>query len=236
MSKKIGRNKLLKTLKFFFLSLGGIFFAMLILALTPAPFYWHYALGDSPSPSSEEAFVPSRIVMFGGAGMPSEGNLIRLYYTSGYAKRYHVPVLIVHPDDSVCQHEMKRYLVQSGVPESDIAFMTEGTNTRSQALELAKIPHFNEERLMVVTAPENIRRTVKSLQKVGFTNLRGMAAREATVDFDLSLKGQDLRGNERIHTVESSTMRYTFWNYLKLEVTCFREYLALAYYRIKGWI
>jgi hypothetical protein len=30
--------------------------------------------------------------------------------------------------------------------------------------------------------------------------------------------------------------RYTFWNYLKLEVTCLREYVAIAYYRLNGWL
>ena len=45
-----------------------------------------------------------------------------------------------------------------------------------------------------------------------------------------------LGGNEAIPSIESVKMRYTFFNYLKLEITCAREYFALAYYKIKGWI
>jgi hypothetical protein len=77
---------------------------------------------------------------------------------------------------------------------------------------------------------------VKCLNKAGFKNAIGKAAYPATVDFDLSLKKRKLGGNEAIPSIESVKMRYTFFNYLKLEITCVREYFALAYYRIKGWI
>ena len=169
--------------------------------------------------------------------MPSESNLIRLYYTAEYARRYPSKVVVVHPKDSVCRAEMTRYLVQSGIPENRIAFMDKGGNTRSQALELAKAdPETTNARLLVVTAPEQVRRTVKTLKKAGFAHVRGLAAREGTVDFDLSLNHKELQGNRAMPTLESTRLRYTFWNYLKLEVTCLREYFALAYYRVKGWI
>ena len=130
---------------------------------------------------------------------------------------------------------MTRLLRQGGI--DSIHYMTEGTNTRSQALELmATYPELAEEQFLVVTSPEHLRRTVKCLYKVGFQNVIGKAAYPATVDFDLSLKKQKLGGNKVIPSVESIKMRYTFFNYLKLEITCVREYLALAYYRIKGWI
>ena len=173
--------------------------------------------------------------MFGGAGMPSEDNLMRLYHTAALAKHFDIPVILVHPKDSLCQAEMTRLLRQDGV--DNIEYMTSGTNTRSQCVELMeKYPQLADQPLLVVTSPEHVKRTVKCLNKVGFTNVYGKAAYPATVDFDLSLKKQKLGGNEAIPSVESTKMRYTFFNYLKLEVTCLREYCALAYYRIKGWI
>ena len=30
-------------------------------------------------------------------------------------------------------------------------------------------------------------------------------------------------------------IRYNFWNYLKLEITCLREFSAIAYYKIE-WL
>lgn len=61
---------------------GIIFIVFLILALTPAPFYMHYALGTDPNKSKAD-FTPEYILMLGG--MPSEDNLMRLYYVAEYA-------------------------------------------------------------------------------------------------------------------------------------------------------
>ncbi len=223
-----------KAIKILFFVLGIVFAAMIILALTSAPFYMYFNLGKSPH-VEQQSFEPQRIVMFGGASMPSEDNLMRLYHTAALARHYDVPVVLVHPEDSLCQAEMTRLLRQDGI--GGIDYMTGGSNTRSQCIELKeKYPQLIDQQLLVVTSPEHVRRTVKSLQKVGFEHAVGMAAYPATVDFDLSLNKKQLGGNEIMPSVESVKMRYTFFNYLKLEITCLREYCALAYYKVKGWI
>lgn len=223
-----------RIIKITFFTLGALFFVMLVLAFTSVPFYAYYRLGQNPN-KSDTLLQPRHIVMFGGAGMPSEDNLIRLYHTAVLARHFNLPVILVHPEDSVCQAEMTRLLHQGGI--DNIVYMTEGANTRSQALELiATYPELAKEPFIVVTSPEHVRRTVKCLNKAGFQNVIGKAAYPATVDFDLSLKKRKLGGNEAIPSIESIKMRYTFFNYLKLEITCAREYFALAYYKIKGWI
>ncbi len=227
-------KRLTKSIIITFFVFGILFFTMLVLAFTSAPFYMHYRLGQDPN-DDVEVSNPQLVMMFGGAGMPSEDNLMRLYHTAALARHFDVPVLLVHPEDSLCQSEMTRILRQGGI--DSILYMTEGANTRSQAVELMNTyPELSEKELIVVTSPEHVRRTVKCLNKVGFQNTIGKAAYPATVDFDLSLKKQKLGGNEAIPSVESVKMRYTFFNYLKLEITCLREYCALAYYKIKGWI
>ncbi len=227
-------KRLAKTIIITFFVFGILFVTMLVLAFTSAPFYMHHRLGQDPNDDVEIA-NPQLVMMFGGAGMPSEDNLMRLYHTAALARHFDVPVLLVHPEDSLCQSEMTRLLRQGGI--DSILYMTEGANTRSQAVELMNAyPKLSEKELIVVTSPEHVRRTVKCLNKVGFQNVVGKAAYPATVDFDLSLKKQKLGGNEGIPSVESVKMRYTFFNYLKLEITCVREYFALAYYKIKGWI
>lgn len=208
---------------------------MLLLALTPLPFYMHYNLGVVGE--EKQSFDPEVVVMFGGAGMPSRSNLMRLYYTAECANRYHIPVIIAHPEDSLCQAEMRRYLVQSGVPSSDISFMTQGGNTRAQALGMMdECPQLTSKSLLVVTSTPHLKRAVKSMEKVGFQHIKGIAAHEATVDFDLSVRSQELKGNKVIPAVRSTKIRYNFWNYLNLEISCLREYTALSYYKIKGWI
>ena len=227
-------KRLTKSIIITFFVFGILFFTMLVLAFTSAPFYMHYRLGQDPN-DDVEVSNPQLVMMFGGAGMPSEDNLMRLYHTAALARHFDVPVLLVHPEDSLCQAEMTRLLRQGGI--DSILYMTEGANTRSQAVELMNAyPELSEKELIVVTSPEHVRRTVKCLNKVGFQNAIGKAAYPATVDFDLSLKKQKLGGNEAIPSVENVKMRYTFFNYLKLEITCLREYCALAYYKIKGWI
>lgn len=223
-----------RIIKITFFTLGALFFVMLVLAFTSVPFYAYYRLGQNPN-ESDTLMQPRHIVMFGGAGMPSEDNLIRLYHTAALSTHFEIPVILVHPEDSLCQAEMTRLLRQDGF--DSILYMTEGANTRSQALGLmANYQELAEEPFIVITSPEHVRRTVKCLNKAGFQNVIGKAAYPATVDFDLSLKKRELGGNEAIPSIESVKMRYTFFNYLKLEITCAREYFALAYYRIKGWI
>ena len=168
--------------------------------------------------------------------MPSVGNLMRLYYTAEMASYYDCPVTIVHPQDSACHVDMERFLENQGVM-GVIIHDTIGTNTRSQVLGLAEnFPELLTTNILVVTSPEHLRRTVKSFNKAGFQEVRGVAAYEGTVNFNLSIKKQELKGNEDIPSVESTKLRYTFWNYLKLEIDTYREYFALFYYRIKGWI
>lgn len=225
-----------KFLNRFFVVLGCIFTLFLILAVTPAPFYMHYHLGQDPNRDTTQIFEPQHVIMMGGAGMPSAGNLMRLYYTAGIAKFYECPVTIVHPYDSVCHAKMDEFLENQSVMNS-VFHDTIGTNTRSQVLGLAENhPELLTAKIMVITSPEHLKRTVKCFNKAGFQEVRGVAAYEGTVDFDLSLRMQKLKGNKTIPNVESTKLRYTFWNYLKLEIDTYREYFALFYYKIKGWI
>ena len=233
-----------KTLCFFFrltkkmlLFLGSIFFIMLILALTPAPFYMHRALGTDPNFTKNDDFIPEYLVMLGGGGMPSEDNLMRLYYIGQFADFYQIPILIIHPADSLCQVKMTDFLISNNISKENISFLIEGANTRSQVLACKKnYPEMLDAKLLIITSPEHITRSIKCFNKTGFSQLRGQAAFDATVDFNLSLKNLKLDGNKFFPEVESKKIRYTFWNYFKLEITCFREYAALGYYKIKGWI
>lgn len=224
-----------KVLLIFLVGMGLMFSVMIVLAFTSVPFYIHFDLGKNPDGVEvTDDFKPMSVVMFGGAGMPSSDNLIRLYHASQWARHYDVPVILVHPEDSVCQSEMTRILRQDGVEE--ILYMTLGANTRSQSLELKdSFPELLDAPLLIVTSTEHVRRTVKCLKKVGFTDVIGMPAQEATVDFNLSLENQKLGGN-KIPSVESTNIRYTFYNYLELEIICLREYIALTYYKLKEWI
>lgn len=227
-----------KVLNRFFLVLGALFALFLILGATSVPFYMHYNLGIDPNHDYDtvQPFEPQHVIMMGGAGMPSASNLMRLYYTAGMASFYDCPVTIVLPYDSICHAKMNEFLENQGVM-GVIIHDTIGTNTRSQVLGLAEsYPELLTTNILVVTSPEHLRRTIKCFNKAGFQQVRGVATYEGTVDFNLSLEKQELKGREEVPSVESTNLRYTFWNYLKLEIDTYREYFALFYYKIKGWI
>jgi uncharacterized SAM-binding protein YcdF (DUF218 family) len=239
MQKKSKKNLIIKaikkTAKITAISAGCIFFVMILLAFTPAPFYMYYHLGTD-SEQVEESFSPKHIVMLGGAGMPSQGNLIRLFYTAGFAQP-DTEIIILHPKDSLCQQTMEQELIAKGIDSENITFITEGSNTHSQILQLKhQRPELLQQDLLVITSPEYLTRTVKCFRKLGFTAVHGKGAFEATVDFDLSLKDKKVEGNKTVPLVENTNLRYTFWNYLKLEIDCYREYVAIGYYKVKGWI
>ena len=156
-----------KIIKSVFIVLGAFFLLMIVLAATSAPFHLHYHLGDDPN-KTETPFVPKYIVMLGGAGMPSESNLIRLYYTAQFSNHFKVPVVLVHPKDSTCQSEMTKMLTSQGIVSDSIHYMTEGTNTRAQVLGLTEqFPQLTNSPILVVTSPENMRRTIKCFNKAG---------------------------------------------------------------------
>lgn len=229
----------LSILKWLLVSLGILFLIINILALTPAPFYMHRSLGEDAAweEDSTTQFTPDYIIMFGGAGMPSESNLIRLYYTAEIAGKLHKPIILVHPEDSVCQVEMSKFLVNYSISPDSIMYMTGGSNTRSQSVCLADtFPLLKNASSLIITAPEHLSRTLKCLKKCGIENIRGIGAFESTVDFDLELRKDKLKGNKYIPDIESTNLRYTYWNYLQLEIICFREYFATAYYYMKDWI
>ncbi|MDL2239266.1 YdcF family protein [Bacteroidales bacterium OttesenSCG-928-K03] len=215
--------------------IGIIFIVLSLLALTPAPFYMHYSLGTDPN-KSEEKFTPEYIIMLGGGGMPSADNLMRLYYTAEYSEYFKAPIIILHPEDSVCQSQMRKELISKRISNDSIFFLTEGTNTRAQVLNLKNTcPELINDKLLIITSPEHLTRTIKCFNKLGFQEVRGQSAFEAVINFKLSLEDQELLGNKYIPEINNTNIRYTFWNYLKLEITCFREYIALAYYKLKGW-
>lgn len=216
--------------------LGICFLLLLVLSFTRIPFDVHRWLGDS---GSELTFEPSAIIMLGGSGMPSEANLIRLSYTKDLAKIYpQARVLICHPEDSSVANRMRDFLVAFATEPSRIYFNSHGNNTREQVLDIIEnYPGIVNEKIVVVTSPENMLRTVKCFRKAGFVKVGGVPAYENAMFVNLSYSHKKTGGKFYIPDVsENVAVRYNFWNYLKLEITCLREMVAICYYKLNGWI
>ncbi len=234
------RNKfwllLKKIFRIVFFSLGIFSFILIIFSFTRVPYNVHTWLGTH---GSESKFYPDEIVLLGGSGMPSESNLIRIYWTSVLSQKFSLAkILIVHPKDESVIAEIRNQLLQNGIDSSKIEIEKRGTNTHDQAMNIGNdFPSFISKNILIVTSPENMLRSVKTFRKIGFHNVGGQAAFETAMFVDL---GYDFRKNGgKIYVPDVSknlALRYNFWNYLKLEITCLREFVALGYYKLNGWI
>jgi uncharacterized SAM-binding protein YcdF (DUF218 family) len=177
--------------------------------------------------------------MLGGSGMPSESNLIRLYYTVELSNYYkYSDIILAHPVDSGVTKSMRRYLINAGVDSTRISIMLKGTNTREQAMELKKFrPGIENRGIALVTSPENMYRTIRVFKKLDYTKIGGISAYENAMFVSLKYSHKKLGGKIFTPDVsENMGLRYNFWNYLKLEITCLREFTALVYYKLNGWI
>lgn len=225
---------LLKTLKII-LSVGGvIFFVGIFLSFTNYPFWAYYNLGKKNSAITDE---PHYIIQMGGSGMPSPDALIRCYYTANLAEKYHkAKIIVAIPSDSLNLlhvNKIKRELLLRKIDSTRIQFEPLGINTFTQAKNISGqvITQQDTSNIIVVTSPEHIYRAVKTFEKLGFNQVYSQASFEKSINHSLLNKKEykDL-------TSQNLNLRYNFWNYLKLEITVAREYCAIIYYKLKGWI
>jgi len=222
--------------KWFFGLLGLITFLMLVLGFTSLPYQAYHHLGTT---NSALAGDPDIIILLGGSGMPSPDGLIRTYYTAQAAMKYSEAIIIIaHPHgvvDSLGQLRlMAQELIFKGVDSTRIAFEPYGFNTCSQALHIAAMYAIEKQHLalLLVTSPEHMYRAVKTFNKAGFPHVGGFSAFEKPIDEDKitdKTEAEDLR-------VRSLSLRYNIWSYLQYELIVLKEYTAIAYYKLKGWI
>lgn len=214
---------------------GVLLVLALALACTRVPFDLHRWLGHGAGICTN---APDVIVVLGGSGMPSGPELLRLHRAAELAHAYPTALLkVVHPDTAGAMRQMVSELLLRGVEQARIERITEGGNTREQALVLASREMRSGPAIALVTAPENMYRSVWTFRKAGFARVCGAPAWDHAMAHDFAYAHDRVGGKAWVPDVSGYTgLRYTFWNYLKLEVTCLRELLAIGYYRLNGWI
>ncbi len=208
---------------------------MLVLACTRVPFDVHRWLGNVAGGGWEP---PKVIVVLGGSGMPSAPELLRLHHAAQLAKEYPAAqVIVIHPDSAGTMHQMVSELLLRRVQADRIQTIPHGENTREQALIFARHHAARQGQVVLVTAPENMYRTVHAFRKAGVGSVRGEPAWDHAMHHDFAYTHKAIGGKTWVPDVSESTgLRYTFWNYLKLEITCLREFVAIAYYQLNGWM
>ena len=239
IQSKFKNTEFLRILRIFFRLAGIIFIVAVIFAFTTLPFWGIHWLGTSKAALDRQ---PETIILLGGGGMPSESNLMRSWFTAKAAESFpQAQVIVAMPgdvsDSLSTPQRIKNELALRGVNPGRIRFENSGANTRAQALGCLKITGKTQP-VLLVTSPEHTRRAVLCFQKAGFETVNALPAFENVAEADLKFRDSELGGKKTIvpdvgHSIQ---MRYQVWNHLKYEISFTREMLALAYYRLRGWI
>lgn len=214
---------------------GAMALLLALLAFTSVPFHMHRWLGTA---AGECRGAPGRIVVLGGSGMPSGPELLRLHRAADLAHELPMAaVLVVHPGDGAVRRAMVDELVLRGVAHGRIEVLDRGDNTREQAMLCASRWPGEMGAIALVTAPENMYRSVQAFRKAGLPGTCGAPAWDHAMDHGFRYDHRAIGGRAYTPDVSGAPLlRYTFWHHVRLEVTCLREYVALAYYRLNGWV
>lgn len=230
--------------KVLLITMGSFATLMIILAFTSAPFYTWYRFSTKYAGINRP---PDYIIVLGGGGMPSETGLIRTWYAAKMANHFSGSQIIISlPGDTTDSlssvNQMKKEMIIRGIEQNRIMIEPEGTNTRAQALQVKKLVGGLTEivslsAILIVTSPEHLTRAVLTFKKAGFLKVDGVPAFETAIESDITFNDGMLGGRKWIPGLgENITLRYQFWTQLRYEELMIREYLALFYYKLKGWI
>lgn len=225
-----------KSSSWFFIVLGIVFFLLLVLSFTSIPYYAYRNLSME---SQTLRSAPDVIVVLGGSGMPSPDGLIRTYCAAEHALVFkQAKIIIAFPysaGDSLFQLKLMAHeLILRGIDSSRISFEPIGFNTHSQAENIALLlqKKIATIQLLIVSSPEHLYRAVKSFEKVGFKKTGAAPAFDIPVDEE-RIKDKEQSKDTRIKNL---ALRYNLWSYLNYELLVIREYCAIGYYKLKGWI
>jgi len=234
----------LKTLKVFrkvLTVLGFILLLSVLLSFTDCPFWAYYWLGTYNAKLTQE---PNVLVVMGGGGMPGPDGLLRCFFTSEIAKEILDSRIIIAIPGDTAKHEkspellMAQELILRGIDSSRILYENKGHNTRSQAVNIRKMFHtknIDSVVIRIVTSPDHMFRSVAAFHKVGFQHVGGRPSFEEAIDEEILVR-KDITRKELQAATRKLNLRYNMWNYMKYEITVLREWCAIAYYKLKGWI
>ncbi len=212
--------------------LGIILTIAITLSFTSIPYRAYHQLS---LPSNCIKSYPDFIITYSGEGVPAPETLMRIWTTAKMANHYpQSKVIIAYPaknnDDTACLDLITSDLKSKGIHSSRIYFTTNGNNTFYQSTCIVEEHQLlPTDKLLIVSSPEHLYRTWRCYRKLGFN----MVATKAAFP---KLLAPRLLSKKKCNKQTDLNLRYNCWNYLKYEITVLREYVAIAYYKLRGWI
>ena len=246
----------IRTLRALLVLLGLLLLVGGAIQFTNLPWWLYDRLNHLPRPAPEAP--PSVILLMGGSGIPGDSGLMRTFYGAEAARLFPAAELLVamplDADESVASRAYLDELLLRGAAADHIRILPLGRNTREQALRLADwlattpAPH----RVLIVTDPEHVRRTAAAVRRACAdrqipVELTAMAADPVSLEDPLPWRAAELstappaapsrRGVPSVPDIGPTIhLRYNLWNNLNYSQRAFREYAALLYYRLQGWL
>ncbi|MBA7535770.1 hypothetical protein ES705_28028 [subsurface metagenome] len=133
---------------------------------------------------------------------------------------------------------MAHELIIRGIDSTRLLFEKSGHNTRTQALKIIDmLGDFSVDSIAIriVTSPDHMFRSVATFRKAGFKYVGGRPSFEQAIDEEMLLRKNITKDQLKTET-RKLNLRYNMWNYLKYEIIVLREYCAIVYYKLRGWI
>lgn len=227
MKKQLHRYTKLITFIF-----GIVSLVLVVLSFTSIPYIAYHQLAATDYELNSN---PTHIVLLSGNGMPSPDALIKAYYGAESALEFpNSRIVIALPNDSKGSYKslklMAKEIINKGVDSSRISFEPTGYNTYTQIKALSKMIPPNAS-ILIITNPEHMLRSIKTFNKLGYNNVGSLPA------FETPNEERSLRNSSEAKTqIKNVNLRYNVWSYLQYEIRVIREYCAISYYWIKGWI
>jgi uncharacterized SAM-binding protein YcdF (DUF218 family) len=231
------KQRFLNVVRMVAFALSGLVLALLLFAFTDGPFYLLHWLATS---AGERSISPTHIVMLGGGGYPGEQTLLRSWHAAQLAARYPSAGVLIsqasEPGPRSAAELLKEELCMRGVAPARIQLQTNARNTREEALFACRRLS-SSSKILLVTSPEHVRRSVMAFEAAGFNHVAGHPAYSDPGIPNLCYASDSLGGRQMpvLDPGHSTQFRYRFWNHLHYELLCLREFIALGWYRLNGW-
>jgi uncharacterized SAM-binding protein YcdF (DUF218 family) len=239
------RNKLLRyshlTVKCLLLFSGIFFLWICLFSFTTGPYSLYHFLGTG---NSAWKFTPQEIIILGGSPMPGESALIRGYYARKLAEEYPDARIIISQLAEKNQKlsetgawQLSQEIARGKNDSLRFGFLITARSTREEALLLKKaFPGIRGTNCLLITSPEHMYRAVATFKRAGYKSVGGEATFGWAGTADYRLDENKLGGrNIGIGAGNNLQLRYQFWNHLRYQLLCYREILALFWYRLRGW-
>ena len=193
-----------------------------VLGPPPALVRWMVGADEPACPD------PSCIVVLGGGGIPSESGLIRTYHAARLAVQCPSATVVVslpadRDPETSSVGRMRDELVLRGVPRRSVRLEYRGRNTHEQAEDIRELlgPAGLAAPVVIVSSPAHIRRSLLCFRKAGFAQVTGFAAYSIGAEGDLG---------------PGTSYRYAFWSNQQIFLDYLRELIAMAVYKVRGWV